>query len=429
MARAFWRKTCRPIAKAPRVEEEVKRAADAGAIDEDSIMKKRYLAIGLLTASMTAFGQRGDSAYVKRTVSTTEIQALFSYYAQDGEHSAVTGGKGTEDLQVYSTALSIARQKDSTRSYYITAGVDIISSASTDNIDFEMSSASKTDFRAYMKAGIGRKLGTGFTAGINAAFSFESDYLSLGPGVYITHSNDDQTREWTLAAQVYFDDLRWFDHWKHDELVYPVEMRYKEWLDAYTRTSYNLTFSLYQVINRRMTVGFYPGVAIQSGLLSTPFHRVYFNDESGRVENLPSSRVKFPLGVQLNTFIGSRWILRTYYRYYRDDFGITAHTVSVESPVKLSRIVTLIPFVRLYHQSAADHFRPHGWHHTDQEFYTSDYDLSQFESYKSGLGFRYAPYSGEGKTIFKEVEVRYTFYKRSDGLTANMVSLFLNWER
>lgn len=412
------------------MEAEVKPAGDADAIDKDVSMKKRYLAIGLLTASMSGFGQRSDSAYVKRTVSTTEIQALFSYYTQEGEHSAVTGGRGTEDLQVYSTALSIARQKDSTRSYQITAGADIISSASTDNIDFEMSSASKTDFRAYMNASIARKLrGTGFTAGFNGAFSFESDYLSLGPGAYITHSNGDQTREWKVAAQVYFDDLRWFDHWKHDELVYPVEMRYKEWFDTHTRTSYNVTFSLYQVINRRMTLGFYPGIAVQSGLLSTPFHRVFFTDTSGRVENLPRSRIKVPLGVQLNAFIGSRWILRTYYRYYWDDLGITAHTVSVESPVKLSRIVTLIPFVRLYHQSGADHFKPYGTHDTDQEFYTSDYDLSQFESYKSGFGFRYAPQSGDGKTVFKEVEIRYAFYKRSDGLTANTVALLLNWER
>lgn len=412
------------------METGIKPAADADAIDKKPGMKKRYLAIGLLTASMTALGQRGDSAYVKRAVSTTDIQALFSYYTQEGEHSAVTGGRGTEDLQVYSTAVSVARQQDSTRSYHVMAGFDIISSASTDNIDFEMSSASKTDFRVYMKAAIARKLrGTGFTAGFNGVFSFESDYLSLGPGAYLTHKNNDQTREWTLTAQVYFDDLRWFDHWKHDELVYPVEMRYKEWFDSYTRTSYNLAFSLYQVINRRMTLGVYPGVTLQSGLLSTPFHRVYFNDTSGRVENLPGKRLKLPLGVQLNVFIGSRWIMRTYYRYYWDDFGITAHTVSVESPIKLSRVVTLIPFVRLYRQSAADHFKSYGMHDTDQEFYTSDYDLSQFESHKSGLGFRYAPYSGEGKTIFKAVEVRYAFYKRSDGLTANMVSLLLNWER
>jgi hypothetical protein len=412
------------------VAAEVKPAADADATSQDVVMKKRYLAIGLLAASMTTFGQRNDSAYVKRKISTTDIQALFSYYTQDGEHSAVTGGRGTEDLQVYSTSLALDHRKDSIRSFHMMAGLDIISSASTDNIDFEMSSASKTDFRAYLKAGTGRKLpGSGFTAGINGSFSFESDYWSLGPGAHISHSNSDQTREWTLAAQVYFDDLRWFDHGKHEELIYPAEMRHQKWFDAYRRTSYNLSFSLYQVINRRMSVGFYPGVAYQSGLLSTPFHRVYFIDETGRVENLPRSRFKVPVRIQLNTFIGSRWILRTYYRYYWDDFGITAHTLSAESPVKLSRIVTLIPFVRVYRQTAADHFKPYGLHEVDQEYYTSDYDLSQLESYKTGLGIRYAPHSGKGNTIFKEAEIRYAFYKRSDDLTANMISLFLNWEK
>lgn len=429
MVGRYSKKAHRPIAKAPREEVAVKPAAGADAISKDLIMKKRYLAIGLLAASMTTFGQRTDSAYVKRKVSTTDIQALFSFYTQEGEHSAVTGGRGTEDLTVYSTALSINRQKDSLRSFRITTGLDFISSASTDNIDFEMSSASKTDFRGYMKASIERKLhGTGFTAGVTGSFSLESDYLSFGPGAYVSHSSGDRTREWTLAAQVFFDDLRWLDHWKHDELVYPVELRHTEWFDIYRRTSYNLSFGIYQVINRRMGIGFYPGIAYQNGLLSTPFHRVYFMDGSARVENLPRSRFKVPVGVQLNAFIGGGWILRTHYRFYADDFGVTAHTLSIESPVKFSHRVTLIPFMRLHRQSAADDFKPYGMHDEGQKFYTSDFDLSQLESYKAGLGVRYAPFSGKGDTLFKEAEIRYAFYKRSDGLIANMVSLLLDWE-
>lgn len=392
-------------------------------------MKKKYLVIPLVAASLTALGQRPDSVYARASVSTTDVQALFAFYTQDGDHSAVTGGLGTEQLQVYSMSLSLDQQKDSVRSFRIAAGVDLISSASTDRIDYEMSSASRTDFRAYMNAGIGRRLrGKGFSAGVNTALSFESDYLSIGPGAWLSHENPGEGRNWTLAARVFFDDLRWFDHGRHSELVYPVEMRYKEWFDTHRRTSYNLEFSLVQVINRRMTLAIYPGVSLQTGLLATPFHRVYFSDETARVENLPQQRLKVPLGVQLNTFVGSRLIIRTHYRYYGDSFGIHAHTVSVEAPIKLSRIVSLIPLIRLYSQSAADHFRPYGEHDHGQSYYTSDYDLSRFESLKAGMGFRYAPMSRKGTVTFREVELRYATYQRSDGLSAHMISLFLNWD-
>lgn len=392
-------------------------------------MKKRYLAIGLLTAaSFTTYAQKKDSTYVKKKLSTTDVRVLFSYYTQDNDHSAVTGGIGTEDLQVYSTSVTVDQRRDSVRSFHAMAGVDLISSASTDNIDFEMSSASKTDFRAYLKAGVERKLGgSGLTAGISGSFSFESDYLSLGPGFFLSRVNGTQEREWTLAAQVYFDDLRWFDEFRYDGLIYPVELRYKDWFDIHRRTSYNLSYSLYQVINRRMSLGIFPGVAYQTGLLSTPFHRVYFTDDSRRVENLPRRRLRVPIGVQLSTFAGSRWILRLYYRFYWDNFGIRANTLSLESPVKVSRVVTFVPFIRVYRQSAADYFKPYGQHDANQEFYSSDYDLSQLESYKSGLGLRYAPFSKRGNMTFREMELRYAFYKRSDGLTANMVSLLIDW--
>lgn len=390
-------------------------------------MKKRYLIIPLLAASLSAFSQKKDDGYVKKKLAVTDVQALFSYYTQDNDHSAVTGGIGTEDLQVYSSQAFVNLQKDSANTYHLNAGVDIITSASTDNIDFEVSSASQHDFRAYFKASYDHKIkNTNYTVGFNTGFSLESDYLSIGVGGFVSHISDDQSREWSVNLKTFFDDLRWFDHGNHEILVYPEELRYKEWFDIYRRNSYNLSFAVSQVLNKKMTLGFYPGISYQSGLLSTPFHRVYFNDDSKRVENLPQSRVRIPLGVQLNSFIGSRWILRTYYRFYWDDYGISAHTINIESAVKITPIITLVPFIRLYHQTAADYFKPYAQHDVSQEFFTSDYDLSQFESYKPGLGVRYAPFTKKKRLTFKEVELRYAFYKRSDGLTANMISLFVD---
>lgn len=357
---------------------------------------------------------------------------VFSYYNQNNDHSAVTGGIGTEDLQVYANHFSVDYVKDSVRTIHFDLGMDVISSASTDNIDFVVSSASKVDARPYSSVGYSRLLADRRTTlGINSSFSIESDYLSLGQSFSLNHINELQNREIFALLQMYFDDLRW-GRYQGDgtrELVYPFELRYKEWFDIYKRNSYNLGLGINQTINKRMSLGIYPGITYQAGLLSTTFHRVYFSDKTKRVENLPTHRLKIPIGIQLNSFIGSRVILRTYYRYYWDDFGIEGHTFSIEAPIKITRQITLTPFVRLYTQLRADFFKPYGEHLPTQEFYTSDYDLSHFNSGTTGLGFRYAPYAYNGRSTIKAVEFRFAHYERSDGMIANTFTLLFDYDK
>ncbi|HOX81406.1 MAG TPA: DUF3570 domain-containing protein [Chryseolinea sp.] len=393
-------------------------------------MKKRYVIIGLLAASLTSMGQRLDSAYKKQVLSKTDVQVLFSFYTQDNDHSAVTGGIGTENLQVYSPQFFINHQRDSFNTVHIDGGVDIISSASTDNIDFVVSSASKVDARGHTNIGYSRLLHDKQNrVGGNLMYSIESDYTSRGAGLNWSKTSADQSRALSANAQVFFDDLRWgrFENGKPIKLIYPEELRTKEWFDSHQRNSFNFSFGLYQTLNKRMALGIYPGVSYQTGELATPFHRVYFTDDSERVENLPGSRMKIPLGIQLNSFIGSRWILRSYYRFYWDDFGIEAHTLAVESPIKATRVLTFTPFVRLYSQTKANYFKPYKLHDINQQFYTSDYDLSGFTSFKTGIGIRYAPFNAQHYITFKEVELRYAYYKRSDGLQAHMITTYFSF--
>ena len=222
--------------------------------------------------------------------------------------------------------------------------------------------------------------------------------------------------------------MRWalFRSDKKATLIYPKELRGTEWFDRYRRNSYNLSLNLYQTLNRRMAVGIFSGLTYQQGLLSTPFHRVYFNDGSLKVENLPARRIRVPLGLQWNYFALDRLILRSYYRFYWDDFGITAHTIDLETPVRIDPLWTISPFFRFYTQTQADDFRAYGQHSPEQTYYTSDYDLSAFQSYKAGLGLRYAPYRKLMRRIqFNAVELRYAWYRRSDGLVAHMITLLL----
>lgn len=399
-------------------------------------MKKKYLLFGLMAKSLLSFGQKNTapSVYRKQKLREVAVQTLCSYYTQDGNHSAVTGGKGTEELSVFAPEVAVTYRADSMHTLSFNAGADIITSASTDKIDYVISSASRRDVRSHINLGYNRRFGhSGITAGISTGLSVESDYTSLPVGLSFAHINADASREIQVQVQGYFDDLRWGrlnkNYHRPVRLIYPVELRYKEWYDTYRRTSYNLSISVSQVINRRIVAVLTPGLVYQKGLLSTPFHRVYFRDDFfPRVEYLPSERWKVPVGLQVNIFAARRIILRTYYRFYYDNIGIKAHTLQLEVPVKITPLLTVAPHFRWYTQTASSYFRPFKEHENTESFYTSDYDLSAFNSYKTGITLRYAPQAGWRHYLFSEAGLRYAWYRRSDGLQAHTFSLLLDFK-
>jgi hypothetical protein len=393
------------------------------------LVKKKYIVFGLLTAaSIYGFGQKAaDSLYSLKKVPRTDIELVYSQYFQNGHHSAITGGIGTQNLIVYDPELTIKRQVDSSKSYSASGGYEVITSASINNISFVVSSASRVSKRAFIDLsydqGIPKK---GLSLTPSGYFSAESAYLSYGLGLSIDHVNKEKTTEISADIQTFFDDLRLgrFNGKSPLMLVYPIELRYKQWFSAYLRQSYNLSLELQQTINDRMQLGFFPGFSYQHGLLSTTYHRVYFADSSERVENLPPDRFKIPLGIQLNSFIGDRYILQTYYRFYWDNFGIIGHMVDLSLGIKLTPSLTISPLLRWYVQTASFYFRPYGKSLEKDNYYTSNYDLSAFTSYEGGLEIRY---SGAGRygpgTSFNEIAFRYSYYRRTDGLYSNILTL------
>ncbi len=379
------------------------------------------------------WAQDTGNVYSKRVVLETEFEVLLGYYGQDGNHSAVTGGEGTEKLTVIPMSLSVTENIDTTNRLLINGGVDLITSASTDNIDFAVSSASYKDRRLWLTLGYARKFHkSGLDAGVGFGASVESDYLSYQPALWLDWTSRNLMSAISVRMQGYIDDLRWGrfnEQYKRPvSLVYPVELRGTEWFDEYMRYTVNTDVSFRQDLTKRLNFGLFTGFYAQTGLLSTPFHRVYFADTSAvSVEKLPGERYKLPVGILLNAFATSRWVIRFYYRYYWDNFGIRAHTLSVETPVVLSKHFRLNPFFRFYTQTQSYYFNPYGEHFWESKYYTSDYDLSAFNSYKIGVGLRFIPFKRLGKstTVFKEIAARYAFYYRSDGLSAHIVTLYI----
>ena len=399
-------------------------------------MKRKFLLAGLLSVFLfKAKAQTSDSSYQKNTVSKTDVELVYSHYIQDGNNSAVTGGIGTEKLTVYSPSVRIAHTFKEYNTIRFVGGVDVISSASVDHIDFVMSSASKHDARSYGTLNYQRQLKKkDLKLGIGSGFSIESDYMSVPVFLSADYTNPSKSRTYSVDFQAYFDDLRWGrldpDYYHAVKLIYPVELRYKKWFDNYRRDSYNVKLGFTQIINPRLLLGIFPEFAYQKGLLSTPFHRVYFNDDSLKVEKLPGDRFKFPLSIRLNYFMGSRTILKFNYGFYGDSFGVVGNSAELEAAVKLSPQWTVSPFFRFYNQSGSEYFKPYREHDISERYYTSDYDLSSFQSYKPGINLRFLPSEYLTKRIsFDELNLRYTYFHRSNGLNAHIVTLALKFGR
>jgi Protein of unknown function (DUF3570) len=396
-------------------------------------MKKKYICFGLFTTSfLYGVSQVRLNPYGIKRISKSTIEFVYSQYIGNGDHSAITGGKGTERLIVYEPEAIINHSIDSLHSYWVDAGIDVITSASMDNIDFFKSSASYISKRGYIIPGYDVKLKNNhnIVVGGNGYFSIESAYLSIGGALSVDITSKDKSSEFSAEVQCFFDDLRWglLNGERPLRLVYPAELRYKEWFTNYKRNSYNLNLSFTQTINDKMILALFPGISYQQGLLSTPYHRVYFTDSTERVEKLPDKRWLIPLGIQLNSFVLDRYILSLYYRFYRDNFGITAHTIEVDLTAKLSSRFSLTPTFRFYTQKGSFYFKPYYELDPNQPFYTSNYALSSFNSYETGIDARLAILAKQkAKLYFDAVWLRYSYYKRTDGLYGNIITLVLDF--
>jgi hypothetical protein len=281
------------------------------------------------------------------------------------------------------------------------------------------SSASSADNRIYPSlAWSVENEKTGNSAGLNASFSTEYDYNSIGFGGGITRKSKDKSRDISIKAQVYLDKVT---------LILPVELRTNgDHYETASRNSYSGSFSLSQVINKRFQLLFALDLVKQDGFLGLPFHRVIFNDGTVVSENLPSNRFKIPVGVRANYFMGDKIVLRSFYRFYHDDWGLNSHTADVELSYKITPFFSLSPFYRFYTQTAIDYFAPYAIHKTTDQFYTSNYDLSTFNSNFFGAGFRIAPPKGVfGIKNWNMIEIRYGHYNRTTGLNSDIISLNL----
>jgi hypothetical protein len=385
-------------------------------------------AVGIFLSTLIGFSQTShdSSSYKNRKLKVEEVNFVSSYYVQEGNNSAVTGGIGSEKLTDFAntTDVKLSRYDLNQRKHILDVelGFDSYTSASSDKIDpSTISSASASDKRIYPSITYSiTNEPKGSTLSATGSISTEYDYFSKGLNLGWSKLSKDKNREFSAKGQVYLDT------WS---VILPIELRGSEESKKEPRNSYSASFTISQVLSKRLQILLLADIAYQHGQLATLYHRTYFTDGNHGVEKLPEVRMKIPLGIRLNYFLGDHLIVRGYYRYYHDDWGMSAHTFELETPVKITPFISISPFYRYYKQQGVKYFKGYGEHDAGEKFYTSDYDLSTLNSTMIGLGARYAPPGGVlGLTRFNALELRYGHYERSTGLSAEIISLLAKFK-
>lgn len=431
-----------PIVKRLRVLTEVKLAVVVAVINLETM--KYILSLYCFLFTIVGFAQDSTSTYKKRVLESPEIDFLISYYSQDGNNAAVTGGLGTEELTDFTPTIVVAIPLNDDDVLTIDAGISAYTSASSSNVDpfdgpgdpdpfVASSGASGSDLWFNLSANYSHSsdnrndLWSG-----KVSFANEFDYTSIGIGGTYTKLFNEKNTEVSINANVYLDT------WN---IIYPIELRPiedlgLEPLTTKSRNSYSVGLGFSQILSKQFQGSLSLDLVKQDGLLSTPFQRIYFSDKpdffvgnnfqiADDIERLPDSRFKTAIGGRLHYYVNEFMVIRTYYRYYFDDWGINSHTASVEVPIKLGDKFTVYPSYRYYNQTAADYFFANNEALSTDEFYTSDYDLSEFSANQYGFGITYTDIFTKLKIWrlgLKSIDLKYNYYKRNSGLNFSLIS-------
>lgn len=170
------------------------------------------------------------------------------------------------------------------------------------------------------------------SAGMGAAFSNEHDYLSRALSLHGSVSSADQNASWSGGVAV------------SNDLINPVNGLVHD-AGKHTLT---LTLGLTQVL----------GVAdIAQASLEHARGRGYFSDPYKTLDQRPAQRDQSSLTLRWNHHLASAGAtVRSSYRYYRDSYGIAAHTLGGELVRPLAHGWQVTPSLRWHTQRAASFY-------------------------------------------------------------------------
>ena len=159
--------------------------------------------------------------------------------------------------------------------------------------------------------------------------------------------------------------------------------------DALERRNWQVGLS--QILTRNMLLGLNFETSESEGFLNNPYRQYRYLSNSARgfdydKERYPHTRTGNAGSGQLKYYLPWHAALAGNYRFYRDTWGITAHTAEIGYTQPVFHSWTLDTHLRLYRQNQADFYSDLFPFLLAQNFLARDRELAAFKSLTMGVG-------------------------------------------
>jgi len=148
-----------------------------------------------------------------------------------------------------------------------------------------------------------------------------------------------------------------------------------------------------QILTRNMLLGLNFETSESEGFLRNPYRKVCYRDNSAagadcktEFERYPHTRTGNAGSGQLKYYLPWHAALSGSYRFYRDTWGIVAHTAELGYTQPVFRSWTLDSHLRMYRQKQADFYSDLFERQNAQNFEARDRELAAFKSLTYGIG-------------------------------------------
>jgi hypothetical protein len=338
---------------------------------------------------------------------TAYEQKGFGYQSQAGPLS----GPGSETLHVLQVQGEFVMHQGERLTHRVWVPVDVVTSASANAIDSYyakpdvISTASAQNVAKEIQYQLSARAGDDTTWNAGAGVHHEENFLSWSYSLEY---------ERTLAEKNATLSVTW------NQVL--------DWFDAFTlggkragrasRASSNVNIGLSQLLSPSTLVGVSYGVTLQRGELSNTWNTVP-TAAGGRVsETLPKERVRHAASLSLAQWLPWGGALKLRYRFYRDDWAVSAHSAEVELRQSVADWLILGASYRYHHQTGVSFFTtsaPAGL-----KYATADSDLALL--FTQALGANAAvtlPTASFGNLV---LSCGFEHYFRSDALRVNVAT-------
>lgn len=220
------------------------------------------------------------------------------------------------------------------------------------------------DQRTALAFSVERPLGNGLRASAGANVSHEYDFDSIGAnGALAWDFNDRNT---TLSLGLAYESDRIKAVGSAPQGLRPAYAADTPRAASLSRNVADVLIGVTQVMSRRWLMQANLGIGRGSGYHSDPYKVLSVVDGGTGLlagtryvtEQRPDTRLRTSLYWQNKVMLKDD-VLDVAYRFYRDDWGVRAHTLDLRYRVEIGAGVHVEPQLRTYRQTAADFWR--GW--------------------------------------------------------------------